>query len=54
MRVRCVYDCLPWGIRPLTINELAALWGVPLSLQEKLEELDKKILVGSIFVVGYG
>ena len=42
------------GIRQLTINELATLWYVPLFLQEKLEELDKKILVGSIFVIGAG
>ena len=41
MRVPCVYNSPPWGIRQFTINELATLWDVPLFLKEKLEELDK-------------
>ena len=45
MQVPCVYNFLPWGIRQLTINDLATLWDVPLLLKEKLEEFDKKILV---------
>ena len=53
VRVPCVYNSPPWGIRQLTINELATLWDVPMLLQEKLEELHK-ILVGSIFVISAG
>ena len=30
--VPCVYNSPPWGIRQLTINELATLWDVPLFL----------------------
>ena len=45
VRVPCVYNYPPWGIRKLTINELDTLWDVPLLLQEKLEELDKKSLL---------
>ena len=37
VRAPCVYNSSPWGIRKLTINELATLWDVPLFLQEKLE-----------------
>ena len=45
VRVPCVYNSPPWGIRKLTINELTTLWYVPLLLQEKLEELDKESLL---------
>ena len=41
VQVTSVYNSPPWGIRQLTINDLATLWDVPLLLQEKLEELDK-------------
>ena len=54
VRVPCVYNSPPWDIRQPTINEIATLWDVPLLLQEKLEELDKKIIVGSNFVIGAG
>ena len=33
VRVTFVYNSPPWGIRQLTINELATLWYVPLLLQ---------------------
>ena len=45
VRVPCIYNYPPWVIRQLTINELATLWDVPMLLQEKLEELDKKYLL---------
>ena len=45
MRVPCVYNYPPWGIRQLTINNMDTLWDVPLLLQYKLEELDKKPLL---------
>ena len=49
VRVPCVYNSPPWGIQQLTINELATLWYVPLLLQDKLEELDKKSLLVQFF-----
>ena len=45
VRLPLVYNSPPWGIRQLTISELATLWNVPLLLQEKLEEFDKKYLL---------
>ena len=41
VRVPCVYNYPPWGIRKITINDMATQWDVPLLLQEKLEEIDK-------------
>ena len=41
----CVYNSAPWGIRQLSINDLATPWDVPLLLQNKLEKLDKKYLL---------
>ena len=49
VRVPCVYNYPPWGIRKLTTNDLATLWYVPLLLQEKSEELDKKSLLVQFF-----
>ena len=49
VRVPCVYNYPPWGILQLTINELATIWDVPLLLQDKLEELDKKFLLVQFF-----
>ena len=43
--VHCFYNSPPWGIRQLTINELATLWDVPLLLQENLENVDRKSLL---------
>ena len=37
VQVPCVYNSPPWGIRKLTINDLARLCYFPLLLQEKLE-----------------
>ena len=45
VRVPCVYTSPPWVIRQLTINDLANIWDVPLLMQEKLEEPDKKYLL---------
>ena len=45
MQVSCVYNSLQWDIHQLTINGMDTLWDVPLLLQEKLEELDKKHLL---------
>ena len=45
VRVPCVYNSQPWVILKLTINDMATLWDVPLLLQEKLEEPDKKSLL---------
>ena len=45
MQISCVYNSPPWGIFQLTINDLAILWGVPLLLQEKLEEFDQKFVL---------
>ena len=36
VRVPCFFNSPQWGIRQLTINDLATLWDVPLLLQEKL------------------
>ena len=49
VRLTCVYNSPQWGIRQLTVNELATLWDVPLLLQEKLEELNKKSLLVQFF-----
>ena len=45
VQLPCVYNYPPWEIQQLTTNELATLWDVPLLLQEKSEELDKKSLL---------
>ena len=52
VRVPYVYNYSQWVIWQLTINELATVWDVPLFLQDKLEELDKKsLLVQFLFLV---
>ena len=45
VQVHCVYNYPPWGIRKITINDMAVLLYVPMFLQENLEELDKKFLL---------
>ena len=45
VRVPCVYNYPLWGIWKLTIYELATLFYVPLLLQDKLDEIDKKFLL---------